>query len=209
MRTVRGWGLLQCELRYGRAGGSLSSVCGSAQQSRRTLVRTRVLNGLRAATLSSLLLIGCKPVCSASGHVDMIMAGQRDVVRCPDQTFRDTPAQIEAVQRCLREAVAARRPFVAPIRVGVPGRGEGLQFLVGRVQSGELEIFDLAEVNPGQAGARVVGLRCDGFSGLGCASFGDGTTCRANCAAYVSEAPSPPFPAAPNNPGEVWCGPAF
>ncbi len=60
------------------------------------------LLALSAATLCSVLLIGCKPVCSASGHVDMIMAGQRDVVRCPPQTYRDAPEQIEAVQRGLR-----------------------------------------------------------------------------------------------------------
>ena len=167
------------------------------------------LLALSAATLCSVLLIGCKPVCSASGHVDMIMAGQRDVVRCPPQTYRDAPEQIEAVQRCLRDAVAARRPFIAPFRVGVPGRGDGEAFLVGRAQDREIEVFQLVEINPGLNGARVFGFRCDGFNGIRCEPFGDGVSCNVNCATVVQEAPSPPFAAAPNNPGGRWCGPAF
>lgn len=172
------------------------------------LFRTSLLR-VSAAIVCGVLFVGCKPVCSASGHVEMIMAGQRDIIRCPPQTYRDTPAQIEAVQRCLRDAVAARRPFVAPIRVGVPGRGEGEQFLIGRMQDRELDIFELAEINPGSSGARVTGFRCDGFSGISCVPFAEGTNCSTTCSAIVNEAPSPPFPAPPNSPAGVWCGPSW
>lgn len=164
---------------------------------------------IAATALSAALLVGCKPVCSASGHVDLIMAGQHDVVRCPDQRYQDTPEQIEVVQRCIRDAISARRPFVAPIRVGVPGRGDGAAFLVGRLQSREFEVFQFGEINPGTDGARVFGFRCDGFSRLSCEAYGAGVSCSANCATTVEEAPSPPYQAAPNNPGARWCGPAF
>ncbi|MBL8680995.1 MAG: hypothetical protein JNK05_17570 [Myxococcales bacterium] len=156
-----------------------------------------------------LLAAGCSPVCSAPVHVDLILAGQRDVVRCPDQSFRDTPERIEAAHRCLRDAVAARRPFVGRINVGGPSRGEGPLHAVGRVRDREIEVFVLADVNAGNPGARVVGWRCDGFSGLSCVPSTAGTLCSSACTALVPEAPSPPFASAPNNPGELWCGPAF
>lgn len=167
------------------------------------------LLALCSALFCGVLTVGCKPVCSAPSHVEMIMAGQRDMIQCPEQHLASSPEQIEAVQRCIRDAVAASRPFVTRIDVNGPSRGDGPRHVVGRVRGGELEVFVLFDVNAGQNGARVIGHRCDGFNRLNCSPIGPGVTCQVECNAFISEAPSPPFPAAPNNPGEVWCGPAW
>jgi len=137
------------------------------------------------------------------------MAGQRDIIRCPENQATSSPEQIQATERCIREAVTAGRPFVTRVGVNVVTRGTGPQHVVGRVLNGEIEIFVFLDVNAGQAGARVVGARCEGFTGLNCSQNPLGVDCSLGCRTALPEAPSPPYPAPPNAPLGVWCGPAF
>ncbi len=155
-------------------------------------------------------LPGCQPACTAPSQLALIIDGQRDVVRCPVQLFTQTLEEVEPFRQCVHSAVAAQRPFVAPIRVGRPDRDSAItsRFLVGRVNRGEFEIFLFHDVNSNLPESRVIGTRCEGFSQVRCFSDLNGVSCDPVCSARVNDPPSPPYAAGPVVNG-LWCGPAF
>jgi hypothetical protein len=153
-------------------------------------------------------MIACQPACTAPNAVALLMAGQGDVVRCPDQRFADSAEAVAAVRRCMLDATTARRPFISQISVGAPFRGSSTRYLLGRVNSGEFEVVDVLDLDVPSANSRVLGARCDGFSDFVCMPRSSGIACDPVCTARIVEAPTPPYDRAATS-GEVWCGPAY
>jgi hypothetical protein len=165
---------------------------------------------IMASVMLAIGLAGCQPACTASAQLALILEGQRDVNRCPDQRFDQTIEQQEPFRQCVQNAVAAGRAFAAAVRVGRPERDSATpsRFLIGRTNRGEFEVFLFYDVNSNSPGARVIGSRCDGFSSIRCDLDLNGVSCEPVCRALVNEPPRPPYAAHPAL-DSVWCGPPF